>query len=291
MNNIILIDDREDFVIQFVEYAKSKNMSIAHKKSFSGLKEILPLHHHNFAAVILDIRCLLVNEQEKEDADFITVALSYLDRTIPLFPRFILTGDDKEFETIGRYFKQEKVFKKTPEDLEKLFVDLKNCADNSEPLRIKRENAQVFELFTLGKMAATAEEQLLALLKDGLTEKRISEFRGILTNVRSLQEIMYKCIHNRAPLVVPSHVFKPNGMIEFNKLMAHLNGNPDRNRGHVTTTTVYQVQPIYNLANSLYWVCSEYVHGTASRDYQISDYTIKSLINNLMELLLWSKQF
>jgi len=289
MNNVLLIDDRDDFATQFVEYAESKNISVAHKKSFDGLKEVLPTFQHKFAAVILDIKCLLKEDQEKEDSNFIALALSYLDRNLALFPRFILTGDDKEFESIGRYFMQEKVFKKTPEDIEQLFCELKICIDNSEPLRIKRENISVFQLFTNGKMNSTAEIQLINILKEGFNENEPSKFRGILANVRSMQENMYKSIHHRAPSVVPANMFKSNGMIEFNNLMKHLNGNP--NNRYQPTTIVYQNNTVNYLAQSLYWSCGEYIHEDPNRTYFISNYTVKALINSLLELLIWSKQF
>lgn len=289
MNNVLLIDDREDFSTQFIEHARSKAIQVAPKKSFEGLKEVLPKFQHKFAAVVLDIKCLLKDDQAIEDANFITVALSYLDTNIPLFPRFILTGDDAEFESIGRYFKQEKVFKKTPEDLEKLFIELKFCVDNSEPLRIKREYSDIFSLFNSRKLAPNAEQQLLTILKDGLTEDDFGNFKGVFANVRSIQEGMYKSIHQRNPAVVPANMLKANGMIEFNNLMRHLNGNP--NHRHQATTTIYQNNTINYLAQSLYWSCGEYIHDDPSRTYFVSNYTIKVLIHNLLELLLWSKQF
>ena len=42
MNNVLLIDDREDFSTQFIEHARSKAIQVAPKKSFEGLKEVLP---------------------------------------------------------------------------------------------------------------------------------------------------------------------------------------------------------------------------------------------------------
>ncbi len=289
MNNVLLIDDREDFSTQFVEHAKSKGIQVAPKKSFEGLKEVLPKYHHKFAAVVLDIKCLLKDDQAIEDANFITVALSYLDTNIPFFPRFILTGDDAEFESIGRYFKQEKVFKKTPEDLEKLFIELKFCVDNSKSLNIKREYSDIFTLFSVGKLHPSAEQQLLDLIKDGFSESDFGKFKGIFANVRSIQEGMYKSIHQRNPTVVKANMLKANGMIDFNKLMKHLNGNP--NHSYQPTTTVYQNNTINNLAQTIYWSCGEYIHDDPNRSYFVSSYTVKALIYNLLELLLWSKQY
>lgn len=289
MNNVLLIDDREDFAQSFTQEASSRTINTAHQKSFNGLKSVLPKHEGKFAAVVLDIKCLLKDDQEIEDASFITVALSYLDQHLPNFPRFILTGDDLEFEKFKGYFKHEKVFLKTPQDLEKLFVELKFCVDNSETLRIKRNNLSVFQIFSSGKMNDAAEAQLLNIIKDVTAEEGFAKFKGILANIRGLQEGIYKSIRDRNPAVVPPNMFQPNGMIRFNDLMRHLNGNvfPPA----TPTRTVYQTPAIYQLANSLYWCCGEYIHDDPNRTYFISNYTLKALMNNLLELLLWSKQY
>lgn len=289
MNNVLLIDDRDDFAQGFVQEAKAFSIHTAHRKSFTGLKELLPQYQHNFAAVVLDIKCLLKEEQEKEDASFITVALSYLDQQIPHFPRYILTGDDKEFEKFKGYFKHEKVFLKTPQDLGKLLAELKHCVENSKILRLKRENLNVFQIFESGKMNNAAEIQLLRILENGLKETDYGKFKGILADIRSMQEGIYKSIRDRNSNVVPTNMFKANGMIRFNDLMKHLNGNAIPPT--VPNRTVYQNSTVYQLANSLYWSCGEYIHEDPNRRYFISDYTIKALINNLLEILLWSKQY
>ena len=43
-----------------------------------------------------------------------------------------------------------------------------------------------------------------------------------------MQETIYKTINKVNVAVVPNAMLKTNGMIEFNKLMKHLNGNPPK---------------------------------------------------------------
>ena len=289
MNNILLIDDRQDFADGFLLESASKSITVIHRKSFDGLKEFLPRYQFKLAAVVLDIRCLVKDEQQKEDASFITVALKYLDQNVPGFPRFVLTGDDKEFEKFRGYFTDERVFLKTPQDLEKLFIELEHCIANSEILGIKRENRSVFEIFETGKMNDTAELLLIQILKDGLSEKEYGKFKGVLANVRSMQESIYKSINQRNKKVVFDSMFKPNGMLKFYELMKHLDGYPDA-RGN-STQVIYQNRTISQLANCLYWSCGEYIHEDPNRNYFISTYTVKSLINGLSELIIWSKQY
>nr|WP_290222935.1 hypothetical protein [Trichocoleus desertorum] len=289
MNNIILIEDQEKFANQFVREARSKDINITHRKSLDGLKELLPVYEYKYAAVILDIKCLLHDEQEIEKADFIGAAMTYLDQTVPRFPRFILTGDDTEFEGLSKYYSSEKLFLKTPQDLDKLFADIQFCIENSEELRIKREYLSIFEIFENGWMDNQSEQQILEIIKTGLTKRKRTQFKGILADIRSMQERIYKTINTKNKLVVPDGMFKPNGMIKFNNLMKHLSGNPDQS--YKTTSHAYQNQTIAQIANTIYWSCGEYIHEDPNRIYFISDNTIKSLTYGLLELMLWSKHY
>lgn len=291
MNNIIFIDDNKEYADHFIREAKSKNINVTHKKSFDGLKEILPKFSHKFAAVILDIKCLLHDDQEIEDANFIGTAMKYLDQSIPNFPRLILTGDDTEFNNLKKYYTDEKLFLKTPQDLEKLFDNIQYYVDNSEDLKIKREHSSIFEIFENRWMGSEGEKLTLKILKEGLTTSDKNQFKGILADIRSMQERLYKTINKIDKQVVPNNMFRNNGMINFNQLMKHLSGNPDRNRNFQPTTKVYQNSTIDNLSKTIYWSCGEYIHEDPSRTYFISDNTLKSLTYALLELLLWAKQY
>ena len=289
MNNIILIEDHEDFAKQFILSAKSKAINTTYKKSLDGLKTIIPKHESKFAAIILDIKCLLHDDQEREDSNFIGAAMTYLDQTVPRFPRFILTGDDSEFENLGRYYSEEKIFLKTPQSIDELFNEIQICIENSEALKIKRNFTNAFEIFENGWMDHNGEQQLLKIIKAGLNEKQNSNFKGILADIRSMQERIYKTISSKNNRVVPDSMFKANGMIIFNKLMKHLSGNP--NKKYEPTSTVYQNNTIHNMANMIYWSSSEFIHEDIKRDYIISDSAIKSMTYALLEILVWSKQY
>ncbi|MEJ5993391.1 hypothetical protein WG904_03085 [Pedobacter sp. Du54] len=289
MNSIILVDDNQDYIKDFTNQAFAKGITVAPANSLEGLQILLPKYAHRYAAVVLDIKCLLKDDQSKEDASFLNVALKYLDSSIPGFPRFILTGDESEFTKLKPYYTDEKMFIKKPDDEERLLNELLYYIQNAETLKIKREYQSVFEIFQSGKMNDAAEQQLLKILTGGLIEKDFGNFKGILADVRSFQEAIYKSINSRAKVVVPDNMFRANGMIKFNDLMKHLSGGvlPPA----VPISTVYQVPTIYYLANTIYWPSGEYIHEDPNRNYFISEYTIKALVNNLLELIIWSKQY
>lgn len=288
MNNILIIDDREDFIREFINIAGNKDISVATEKSFEGLQKKMPMIHHKIAVVILDIKCLISDDQEIETEDFIGTAITYLDQNYPNFPRIILTGDDDSFNGYTKFNKNEEIFLKTPDEIEKLFKRVKYYCDNSENLKIKREYPEVFEIFDDGLMDSTQEIQVINILKR-IDIKNSSEFKGILSNIRSVQEMIYKEINKKNNTIISHNMFNPNGMIKFNPLMKQLNGNPDHNFN--ATTTVFQNKTIFNLSNSLYWSCGEYIHEEPNRSYMISNMALKSLIYNLLELLIWAKQY
>ncbi len=288
MNNVILIEDREEYANKFKREAKAKNINIVHKKSLEGLKKLLPEREHQFSAVILDIKCLLVDDQPMENANFIGAAMTYLNQNVPSFPRFILTGDDHEFHQWGRHNADEKLFLKTPESEGELFKELQYCIDNCENLRIKREYPKVFEVFEKGWMDAQSEAITLKIIKEGEKERDFAKFKGICAEIRAMQERIYKSINAKDKSVVPDNKFKPNGMIKFNDLMHHLSGYPVR---RIPTNTVYQNGAIVNISNAIYWSCGEYIHDDPSRTYFISHNTVKSMIYGLLELLIWAKQY
>jgi hypothetical protein len=288
MNNILLIDDDEKFKLAFQVTTQAKGLSLIHKKSFAGLQEIMPKYHYAIAAVVLDIKCLMQDDQHKEDEGFIGAATKYLDVNFPGFPRIILTGDDDAFNGYKKFTSNEDVFQKTPDGIKGAVEKLIHLAENSQTLTLKRANLKVFELFETGLFNSTAEKTLIHILSN-LEESNFAKYGGIFRDIRALQETIYKTINAKNKTVIPDIMFQPNGMVRFNQLMTHLSGYPDRN--FKPTTTVYQNSAVDNLANTVYWTCGKYIHADPKEIYLVSNYTLKSVAFAVMELFLWSKIF
>ncbi|WP_286834819.1 MULTISPECIES: hypothetical protein [Sphingobacterium] len=291
MNSIILVDDNQDFIEDFKNQAFAGGITVAPANSLEGLQKLLPKYVHRYAAVVLDIKCLLKDDQAKEDPSFITAALKYLDSTVPRFPRFILTGDESEFATLKRYYTDERMFIKKPDDQQKLLDELLYCVQNAEPLRIKRENTEVFDAFDRSLLPANKEITVINIIKR-YAETDTANFRGIIGDIRETHEEIYKALNNRNKNVVPDIFIDGNGSPKFTShFHKHLTGNPDHNNGHRPSTPVYQDSTISSHTKFIHGACSEYLHGSSRTGYPISSYTIKSLINSLLEVIVWSKQY
>jgi|GEM_PF-999753 len=187
MNNLILIDDRQEFIDAFTADSAAKKYAVYSKRSLAGLKELMPAMHHKAACVILDIKCLHEDDQEIEDASFIGSALTFLDQNFPKFPRLILTGDDNEYEQIKKYYKDEDIYLKTTEDKDRLFTKIQYYVDNSDELRIRRQNPEPFEAFKAGllpEMKSAVLYQLFKIAEDGTFEKNdFNTIRELLEDV------------------------------------------------------------------------------------------------------------
>lgn len=291
MNTIILIDDNQEFAQNFTNAAYANGISVVSKISLDGLKELLPKLEHKFAAVVLDIKCLLKDDQAKEDANFIGAALTYLNTFVPGFPRYILTGDESEFDSLKRYHNDEKMYIKKPDDQEKLLIELKDCVKNADTLRLKREHSDIFETFDRGLLSPDQEPILLNLLKNYFEADKL-KFRGLIGDIRAIHEGIYKSIHIRNQSVVPSAFVGSNNSPSFSgAFYKHLQGNTDPNNNFQPTTPIYQDSTIHGITKFIHNACSEYLHTSSKTGYSISQYTLRSLINGLLELIIWSKQY
>jgi len=129
--SLLLIDDKEDFKESFQTLSQQKGYKLAWGKSLEDLKEIIPSLHRKITAVVLDIKCLLDNRQPIEREDFILKALLFLDSEYKNLPRVILTGDEHALD-FSRFSGDETVFKKDPEDIEKLFQKIEEFQQKHE---------------------------------------------------------------------------------------------------------------------------------------------------------------
>lgn len=139
---LLLIDDKEDFKESFQTLAQRKGYRLAWGKSFEEMEAKLPELYKKITAIVLDIKCLITNDQEIENENFILKALLFLQAEYNDLPRVILTGDEMAFD-FSRFSKDELVFRKDPEDIEKMFDKIEEYAINHEN-RIKTIDEKEF---------------------------------------------------------------------------------------------------------------------------------------------------
>ena len=168
----------------------------------------------------------------------------------------------------------------------KLFDYIWQTYSESEEAKLKDNYNDLFYAVELMN-SQEAENVLIQLLKS-VEKLQVEDYKSILVNTRSLQELVYKAIHQKNPSVVETRHFKSNGMIEFSSVKRHLSGN--KGSDFKPTSQAYQNSAIENLTNSIYWSCGEYIHSDLQRDYYLSRYGLLSLVNGVFEQLMWFKQ-
>ncbi|SFC39090.1 Putative DNA-binding domain-containing protein [Zunongwangia mangrovi] len=144
---ILLIDDEKTFKDAFKIKAQSKGYQLAWAKSFDTMREKLPSIVTKITAVILDVKCLISDNQEIEKPDFIGMAINYLNQNYPDVPRLILTGDEKAIDGIRMFFNAdtEDVYTKSPKDLDLLFKKIEFHQSNFQTRLLKGEQKCILE--------------------------------------------------------------------------------------------------------------------------------------------------
>ncbi|MEM6721932.1 MAG: ATP-binding protein [Bacteroidota bacterium] len=142
-NVLLLIDDKEKFKETFKTIAQRKGYQLAWGKSYEELVEKLAKLHEHVCTIVLDVKCLMTNDQPIEHENFIGSALLFLSSNYAHIPRVILTGDATALAKVNDIFStsNEDVYTKSVEDIERMFIKIEEHKANF-PIR-QYETAQL----------------------------------------------------------------------------------------------------------------------------------------------------
>ncbi|MCG8182758.1 hypothetical protein [Tenacibaculum piscium] len=270
--SFITLAEQDDIIIEAVE---------SHEEGMAKLKE----KEGFYDAVILDAKVKLNKADTTTNLKGLSASRDFLIayNKDKILPYFIYTGqpdyqkNDIFEDSYGKYY-----IKGT--DNEQLLEDIKKEVENIEIRRVKKKYSDIFEIFDLGYLPDSVEENILDLLIKSLP-KNNSGLKGVLTNIRSIQESCFVQLENIRVI--------PNSKDSFNKILKHLSGNISKDRGYKPVTNVYQTIEIENLQKWIYFTCGRYIHYLEEQHndgYMISNYAVESLRNGLLEILLWFKE-
>jgi len=286
--NVLWIDDKHEELDGFkIQAAQNDIVFKSFKSRKAGMAE-LEQNYPFYDGVLLDAKFF----EEEDDAvgseglAALNAAKENLLQLPKKFEIFVLTGqaqlfEDKTFNTfVPRYYR-----KGIAEDINKLFSDIKQAADNQADTQIRHDNPEVFEVFEKGYLSKSVELQVLELIKASMPTNRV-EIKAMLTNIRS--------IHESCMLQLESiRVVPPNGSAHISNTIRHLSGNKTPASNHKATSKEYQNDAIENLHKWVYFTCSKYIHNLNDANYNgymISRYAVDSLRAGILELLLWFKK-
>jgi hypothetical protein len=291
ISNILLIDDRKDFYETFRYDIEAQGWNLLHQKSLDGLKKVMPQLHQKLACVILDIKCLHTDDQEKESSDFIGDAITYLDQNFPKFPRVILTGDDKDFEGFKTYNKSESVYLKTPQGQKDLIEKLAHFIQHSVRLRIIRENPEAFQTFENNHLNTEKEKELIELLL-ALENVKDINLSDNIAKTRRFLEVIFKRLNELSTAFVPNEFITGDSVnLAYSiRFLSGLSVNPHWNRKVNISPSgktlpdhiIYIVQMIKDVASSA---------GNHDYNERVTHNALFTSVYGLLELLVWFNDF
>lgn len=255
--HILLIDDEISACEGLAKLADEKyGIAIEyfhnHDEGFAEL-----LKNPKYQALILDAKCLINKEQETESDDALDYALKKLadfeQKTGRYLPFAVNTGYEyfAQFFASGLKERKARIFSKAKPKGE-LFEYLIAEINNAENTQIEKQYADVFEIFTKGYLDNDVKQNLLNILKN-MSKVEIAEVRKNLALIRVTKENILQIL--------------------------------------LTHTKFSQPNLIFSLSNDLiHKVASNYgSHNPKSKDIAPTKYTVISLVNALLEILLWFK--
>lgn len=288
MYKIIWCDDQHEKMNGFKLQARQEGIELICFKSSQGIEE-LERNYQIYDGVLLDAK-FFQNENDAAGTESIKALAKAKDLVLKLpkvFKPFVLTGQSKLFndDTFNSLF-PNYYRKGIEEDIIQLFNDLKREADKQIDSQIKHDHKNVFEVFTNGYLPNDVAGQVLSLIKCPLPKTK-SDFIGMLTNIRNIQE---SCFVNLEKIGLVADSNAP-----ISSIIWYLSGShtKDKQGNYKPTTHIYQNGAIENLHKWIYFTCGSYIHYLKDENYNkymISNYAIESLRNGILELLLWYKQ-
>lgn len=285
--NILWIDDEHEKLGGFKLQAAQNDIILkAYKSRISGVAD-LKSNYSIYDGILLDAKFFDSEENiaGSEDLAAFNKAREELLQLPKKFDFFVLTGqaqlfEDKTFNTfVPKYFR-----KGIADDINKLFIEIKQAADQQIDTQIRHNHQEIFSIFSLGYLSGSVELQVLELIKSE-QPTNISEIKSMLSNIRSIHESCF--LQLEAIKVIP------NSQAQFNTIIRHLSGNKIAASNYQPTTKEYQNDAIENLHKWIYFTCGKYIHNLPAVNYNgfmISRYGVESLRNGLLEMLLWFKK-
>jgi hypothetical protein len=282
---VLWVDDQYEAQQSFIAEAEQEEIDITPLEyAKDGIAELNEKHHY-YDAVILDAKGL----NERADKTLGLTGLKNIrDRLIEIntehyLPFFIFTGqpgylDNSDFkESYGEYYIKVR-------DNEALFRAIKEKIKNKVEYLLRKEHEDIFELFEKNLLSQEVGTQLIELLKTP-PPKTNNERKGILTNIRSIQE---SCL-----LKLTEVGIIPSSITNVGEKLKYLSGNKSKETDYKPATKEYQNDSIDTLQKWVYFTCGKYIHNLDDNQYngyRLSKYGIESLKNGVLELLIWFKK-
>jgi hypothetical protein len=292
--NIFWIDDDHETLQGFKGRAKRNGIQLFPFKSLiAGMSE-LEKNRSFYDGVLLDAK-FLENEDDikgTEDTDNIHRAKEQLLQLKKKFEIFVLTGQAEAYEdtTFNKAFKN--VYNKgSDENIERLFIDIKNAAVSQQDFQIRNEFKRVFDICGEKYLGSKFFEPILDLLKK---VKLTNDFEPTKDNLLPIRKIIESSFDRLFELgIIPEEIYREG----FNPIVKFLCNNKN-NSGYFVSKEFMHSTLAYFFDN-LVFVTQDSQHDSKKLKLNVDDYIasikspylFKSLVFQLLDYLIWLKEF
>ncbi|MFT4757076.1 MAG: hypothetical protein ACI91R_001726 [Vicingaceae bacterium] len=289
--NILWIDDEHEGMSGFKGDAKFNNIQLIPFKSLNdGITE-LKKNYPIYDGVLLDAK-FFENENDvrgSEDTDNVHRAKEELLLLPKKFEVFVLTGQAEAYEdkTFNKAFKN--VYKKgIDEDIEQLFIDIKQAADRQIDTQIRHKYQRVFEVCTDKYIGGDASSTLLSLLKSLEDNDNNLDSNDKLNTIRKIVEKLFVAL-NRIGILPDELTGNINGSSKF---LAGADPSYYLNEEIADKTTAYLLRSILTVTQDGSHIGSSSSLGVNNHIVQrATPYLFSSVLFQLLDVLLWFKEF
>lgn len=299
---ILWIDDQYDDQKGFITEAELSDIElICFKTSKAGMTE-LENNVHRYDGVLLDAKVYKDSENEAPRLSGLMASISKINqlKNTKVFPYFVFTGqpDLKTDETFEDMLNGQQSYYKG-DDNEQLFNDIKKAADELPQTKIKHKYARVFEICTEDYIGEKAATELLDILEAVEGNKSIRDDL-YFNRLRHILEYLFRAA-NRKGLLHDKCI--ANGEVNLSSSSLFLAGLPAHvckvscTKKHFPGLIADHVKNILNISNQLSHTTGKKLRHTNKHNYKVyqnmvnSPYLLYSLTFQLMDVLLWFKQY
>ena len=289
MKRLIICDDDREFADSLARDFVQQNWLLDVTENLHELEGNLKKNSKEYFAVILDIKGLINADQEVEDSSFITQAITFLDRYYSELPRVVLSGEEKDFGEIRRFYRNEKVLQKIPEGIEELEVLLKEYDGGSEIHKIRSTQPSLYEIFELGYLDKAHRSKVDQIVGHSSTFSPIKS-EELYVKCRELMEDVFTALNAKSEAYIPNEFFNGDE-VNHTYCIRYLNGQDVKL--YRSPNTVFQDKQripshIFSALNTIRSNAGKALH---TGKVKPTTYTEMATIYATFDLLNWFKEF
>lgn len=293
--DILLIDDEKEYCASLKTNARNFGIRIFDYQNLEdGFKE-LETSNYKYKALILDGNCLLTAKDEKETSKFLPAALEKLNEFEQRYERHIPcvvnTGYYDRFEIFTDVLKNRraKMFQKS-RPKEEMYTYLLEEISNTEVRKIEREYNDIFDIFRNNYLEDPIRDEMFDLLKN-MHSSNTAKISKNLGAIRRVLESIYQALNKSESKIVPDSCFKANKDLRYWEVSRYLSGNPAKSNSYKHTPKYGFTKLIKDFSDTIYKVTSDNgSHNSYETKSLPKKYTVISVVNMLIEVLLWFKE-